>query len=193
MASEDIVLASIRAYTGRWLTRATWRETYGPSPPDVPRSLLLRQTPLIAVTTVAVSDGTLVEGDDYLIDWNRARIDVGYYAWCWSGLPNTVVVTYDAGFDPLPADLQDVIDSATAALSAEVADGGALVGISSMDLPDVGSVRFDVNAGGGAVAGASLLPVLQPYAAVLSRYRDTSLLWMQRENRRVELIAEAPP
>lgn len=177
-----IVLASIRAYTGRYLTRGRWRETYvgqadGPLGP-----LLLRQWPLIAVDSVKSDGALLAEGDDYRIDWNRARIDVCLAAWPFDGT-GAVVVEYDAGYDPLPDDLAAIIEAAASSL----AGGNDLAGVQSVDLPDVGSVRFG-DGGISTIAGANLLPALQPYAAVLNGYRDTSLLWMQRNNHRVELL-----
>lgn len=190
MPDNPIVLASMRRYCMRWLTRATWRETYFPDPRAMPQALLLRETPLIAVKALTVDGAALAEGDDYRIDYHRARVDVSYYAWNWSE-PGTLIIEYDAGYDPLPDDLQFILDTVGARMGDTTA--GDLAGVSAVDLPDVGSVRFDSDAAGGGIDGAALIPPLSPYAATLSSYRDTSKLWLQHTNRRIELVPVGAP
>ena len=181
MAGSDIALASVRGYTRRWLTKTTWRETWREAWPG--QDLILRQSPLIDVSEVTADGTVLMRDTDYRIDWHRSLITLlPLGAWTWSCVNPVTVITYVAGFDPLPADLQAVIDQAGAAIDAD--GSGSLAGITSIDMPDVGSVRFN----GSAATGEGLLPVLQPYEAMLTRYRDNALLWAPRPFTRIEQV-----
>lgn len=179
MAGADIALASARAYTRRYLTRARWRETWQGA--RLEGTIILRQSPVISVESVMADGQELVVTSDYRVDYFRSSLNF-VSAW-WYCEPDELVIIYEAGFDPLPADLQHCLDAAAAVIDAAPAAG--LAGIASVDMPDVGSVRF--NAG---EVGNALLPALQPFESTLSLYRDNSLLWAQPGIRRLE---PAPP
>jgi len=92
-----------------------------------------------------------------------------------------VVITYTAGYDPLPLDLANAIVWTAAAIKDSfgtgVIPGGSSGDVKSMSIYDVGSISYDVgvSSGGGKYVGSSSLGVIPETAAeTLSRYKRMS-------------------
>ena len=72
--------------------------------------LQLTRFPAVAVTSVVLCGTALVAGTDFLVDkplGQLVRLDASGGQVGWP--PGGVVVTYSAGFDPIPFDVQDAV------------------------------------------------------------------------------------
>jgi hypothetical protein len=204
--AEQVVLAGqavsalIRDYTGRHLTRGIFTDTIrGPhgqatmptwNPRGRPRAIRLNEWPVVALKVIVSSKGRALDIGSFAVD----REHGGLYprAGAWPFHPDEdLLVTYEAGYQPLPANLRLVmLDLTRRALSAMgvdlAASGGTAVstaGAAPIKAVTVGSlkVEYAVQAAGAAEvakAGASPLTadMLEAYAPVLDLYRGVRTL-----------------
>ena len=106
---------AISGYCNRVFQLETIKDEFWPArdayPTQVPGGAVLLQLtrwPVVTVTSVMESDTTLADPDDYRQDVERGqliRIDGSGYPCRWASLPISVV--YRAGYEIIPADLQD--------------------------------------------------------------------------------------
>lgn len=189
-AADVIVLASARRYCMRYLSKAKWQErhfgrlVYNPTTVG----LVLKESPLVSVESVVLSvDGApqvLVEGVDYRVDFIRSALVLSApVTVCFHEL----TIRYTAGWAPLPEDLQAVLDAAAQAQAA--AATAAPAGVQSVDIPDVGGVRF----ADPSAYKSSLVPALAPFESVLNGYRDTSRYFPEASLRECVLVPEVVP
>ena len=131
--------------------------------------LQLSRFPVIAITSAAVSTGSggqqlLTEGTDYLVDPARGwliRLGLGGTPTSWYGVPTTV--TYQAGYQDIPADLQE---ASLRLVTARFHQRGRDPTLRSQSQPGLGDQTYWV----GNVPGASG-PFPEDILAVLDTYR----------------------
>jgi hypothetical protein len=121
--------------------------------------LILSQAPVDPATVEVTLDGAVMTADGYQIEPLAAHLwRSGTY---WSNTAG-LSVNYDAGFDPVPADVQQaVLDLCTAENSGRGRDPM----LRATESPGLGRQEFWV----GGVPGGSLLP--QDIASLLNPYR----------------------
>jgi len=137
-------------------------------------SIQLERYPVVFVSSLLVNES----------DWITQPFEVnkkiglimhsGGFGWPFDGA--TVVVTYNGGYDPeaLPPDLELVLWSVFDGLYNDGAgaggDSGGIGGIASIQVPDVGTVRFDNGASSGISGNAAVGDLLGPFAPLLQAY-----------------------
>lgn len=111
----------IETYTGRRFVVTDYTQEYDATNID---QLILKQRPVVTLTSFEVRDSTLNENDWdsiestlYFTDEAAGVIDLNFSA---SGRWNRYRVEYSAGYDPLPSDLTE----ACATLAAYLVDSG---------------------------------------------------------------------
>ncbi len=130
------------------------------------RTLQLERYPLVFVSSLLVEDNEITA---YAVDPKVGRILFG-----GPQCETTIVVTYNGGYDPegLPPDLELVMWSVFDGVYNDGAgaggDSGGIGGIASIQVPDVGSVRFDT--GMGLAVNPSVGDLLGPFAPLLQNY-----------------------
>lgn len=119
---------AVRDAAGVAISRTTSTITIGGT---TSRSLLLPGGPVVSVETV------LVDGDP-VTDWRL--VDGQLWRSCrWSSRsePSSVTITYTHGYDPVPADIVQLVCTLTAAGLAAVKDGvGGRRGVTSVAIDD---------------------------------------------------------
>jgi hypothetical protein len=133
------------------------------------RSVQLERYPLVFVSSVQVAGN----------DWSTYDVDLKLGRILFKSVPYdevTVAVTYNGGYDPeaLPPDLELVLWSVFDGLYNDGAgaggDSGGIGGIGSIQVPDVGTIRFDNGSGTGLVGNAAVGDLLGPFAPLLQAY-----------------------
>jgi hypothetical protein len=77
---------------------------------DVTDLLQLSRCPVVEIASVTVDDAPLIAEQDYILNASVGqliRIDAGGRQCLWHG--RTIVVSYDAGFETIPPDLEDAV------------------------------------------------------------------------------------
>lgn len=92
----------VQGYVGPLESRSVTETHYAPSG----RVLILRQSPVISITSVSNANGTTYVPADYVLDTGAGLLRRAYATGSWGG---EVTVTYLAGRDTLPAALADAI------------------------------------------------------------------------------------
>ena len=131
--------------------------------------LQLSRFPVITITSATVSNGTgsqepLTEGTDYFVDPMRGwliRLGLGGMPIPWYGVPTTV--TYQAGYQEIPADLQE---ATLRLVTARFHQMGRDPTLRSQSQPGLGDQTYWV----GNMPGASG-PFPEDILAVLNSYR----------------------
>lgn len=171
----EACFANAQRYCMQYLKKATWLEYhYGRMFRMYDQSLnkiQVRENPLIEVKSIKI-DGVTVDPSEYKVDYDKLVVhleSMDFY------LCDELILEYDAGWEPLPPDLQFAMEQAIAAMSAGVGAGLVQIpGVDKIDIPDVGQINFSTQGYGETVGVSSLLPALKPYEGILSVYRDTS-------------------
>jgi hypothetical protein len=137
------------------------------------QALQISRYPLISVTSIKGSDGSSVASSSYKVNMTTGQILFG--SWFAS---QEVDVTYTGGYTALPLDLElalwevfDAVWAATPGAGAVVGGGAATGGISSISVPDVGTLRFDTGktsssnsaSGSGGFISDYAIGLLEPY------------------------------
>ena len=137
-------------------------------------SIQLERYPLVFVSSLLVNES------DWITQPFKVNKKIGLimydggFGWPFDGA--TVVVTYNGGYDPeaLPPDLELVLWSVFDGLYNDGAgaggDSGGIGGIASIQVPDVGTVRFDNGASSGISGNAAVGDLLGPFAPLLQAY-----------------------
>lgn len=105
----DMASAEVRAYTDQFLSQQT--ETISLRPlSGVSGQIVLPQYPVTAVPAITVEGQALTENIDYA--WSdrgvvtfRGSVCIGWV----TGLPPLVTITYTHGYNPLPADIAEIV------------------------------------------------------------------------------------
>lgn len=187
--------AQIRLYTSRWLSLSEWQDTFYGS-----ELVMLGEYPVTEIASVMLGD-TLVDPLYYFVDPDSGTMYLrdgnGYitknflasylgfpftsFPWWGTCAPPSVVVTYTAGYSPLPYDLQTVIANyAAEQLKASRLSGLATGGsgssstIRTVTIEGVGAVTYNQESAATRIASAAVGPIIGPNAAILDMYRDIS-------------------
>lgn len=130
--------AAVTSYIGRRPLAGSYRETV--EVPALVKEVALARWPVTALTAVTSGGDALDVDADVRMDGDTGtlcRLDTTGRSRPWSwGCRTVLVVTYDAGFDTAPADIQDaVLQLITAAWSARGRDPGLRsIGIGDISL-----------------------------------------------------------
>ena len=133
------------------------------------RTLQLERYPVVFVSSLIV-DGNDWTSQPYQVDLK------GRILFSDQRIGATIVVTYNGGYDPeaLPPDLEIVLWSVFDGVYNDGAgaggDSGGIGGIASIQVPDVGTVRFDNGASSGISGNAAVGDLLGPFAPLLQAY-----------------------
>jgi hypothetical protein len=163
--------ALITAYCGQSLESSETTETLEAEQDQ--SYLILSRFPVTAVASVVEGDVTLTTPDDF--HWytdGRIRRLYGTYDGSWSTYPDSVVVTYTAGYSTIPADL--VLASATLA-AALFRQGAAFAAhgvnpVKSVALDGSDTIVYDTSA-----VSQEPVRVQGSVAAILSPYRKRTM------------------
>lgn len=191
--SVDAMLQSLRQYTGRYLSRATWVDSFMWNG-DVrrqERKIILAEYPVTSVASITRS-GTLLTSDQFVVNNENGTL---YYVdkggtiwdwWIWDGFRYTddllTTIQYTAGYDPLPSDLLMLLadftrerlrDWRTNAKSVSAVSGE----VSSIQIEGVGRVQYRSGVGGvisgyNAATAAEGGPIMGAGVAIADQYRD---------------------
>ena len=137
----DLVSERARGYTNRYLTSATFEETW-----FAPSMVQVKEYPVVSLTTVTADDVSITVGN-LRVDKNRGRIfrSADQSTLDWMGV-NKLVVRYVGGYATLPTSIAEwVYIAVKAGYDALGTDGGFAPGgslIRKLDFPDAGSVEF---------------------------------------------------
>ena len=135
-------------------------------------TLWLRSRPVIAITSVTELGTALSAGTGYLIYENGrlVRMSGEYTKSTWAWQPQSVTVTYEAGYDPVPADIGHV---ATGLAGRMFEQGAANAAISTpgVNLERIGDymAQYDIDR---ALDTVSLTDMDQE---ILNRYRKVAM------------------
>jgi len=140
------------------------------------RTVQLERYPLVQVTALLIDDVDWYAAPptQYQVDKKLGRVLFHGSGDCFEG--STIIVTYDGGYDPeaLPPDLELVLWSVFDGLYNDGAgaggESGGVGGIASIQVPDVGTVRFDNGSGSGVTGNAAVGDLLGPFAPLLQAY-----------------------
>ena len=164
--------ALVTAYCGQSLESASGIEETLEAEQDQ-AYLVLGRFPVTAVASVVEDGTTLVVTDEYVwYEDGRLRRMYGDYAGSWSMLPNSIVVTYTAGYVTIPAD----VTLAAATLAADLFRQGAAFSahgvnpVKSVALSGSDTITYDVSA-----VGQEPVTVRGAVAAILAPYRKRPL------------------
>ncbi len=138
------------------------------------QALQISRYPLISVTSIKGSDGSSVASSSYKVNMTTGQILFG--SWFAS---QEVDVTYTGGYTALPLDLElalwevfDAVWAATPGAGAVVGGGAATGGISSISVPDVGTVRWSTDNSSSSSSNDGLGGIIPAgSAAILNFYR----------------------
>lgn len=171
--ANNVASQLIREETGRFLSKGQYVDTFIP-PHDLNGFFSLAEMPLANVVSVKKGASTI----NFKIQHLRMST-----LWIENAVGSeNIEITYEAGFDPLPYDLQSVLlELARRQLVSMGVDPGAGTAAEApVKAVTVGSLRVDyaVSAGSQATTGVSpvLRSVLDQYQEVLTRYMSTRLV-----------------
>lgn len=176
--SIPLIAESINTYCNRILYKQTGLVDKFRTVGWIKERVYLRQFPVTALTSVTEDGVVLVRDTDFFLsgdDGILLRTDVQGNAKWW--LPyKVVVVTFDAGYDPYPADLVPVLAAVVEHEYAKKAQrdlnsGSNMEGVSKLTIFDVGSVEMS-DAGPFQSDTSDVHPVLGNYTLVLDHYRS---------------------
>ena len=137
------------------------------------RFINLKRFPITSVTSIKDNNGnTYVENDDYVVDKQRGRIVFLNYF----NNVKYLSVDYVGGYATLPTDLVEALfgvfsvfyTDMTTPVVVPITDLPA--GVSSINIPDVGSVNFSTGADTPASAPAAVMGI---YKTLFQPYRNT--------------------
>jgi hypothetical protein len=153
------------------LTQAQWRDEFFGRIVFYPqtRSVQLTQTPVVSIEKV-LADGVEIDPSYWTLDNLSGML---WLSQCPFDIPTLFSVEYTAGWEPLPLDLQQALNTAAETLTTNAPPPPP--GVRSFSMPDVGDIQyFDQSA---IMSGSSLLPALAPFSDLLKFYRDTGRLY----------------
>lgn len=151
--------AEAEKYCNRVFLVQTYRDTFVSSRGWFRSPLRLGAAPIQGDIASVTSDGTALDPASYTADPELGWIYRAAAPWSWHG--TSLVVEYDAGFEPIPADVQQaVIDLVT----MEWASRGRDPMLRAQETPQLGRNEFWV----GAPPGGEMP---QDIAGLLNRYR----------------------
>lgn len=137
--------------------------------------VFLRRPPVTSVATVVENSITLTAADYLFYSDGRLVRRSGVFPYVWYWKPQTVVVTYDGGFNPIPHDVRDVCVRIAArafqSSAAYAATSASASSLKSVTLAGSDSVTYaDAVSGAGGVATAAV-QLTDADKAVLDKYR----------------------
>ncbi len=173
MAAMNASVAIAEAYCDRKFSYKSETATFIH---DRFKRIQLKRWPIISVSKIADANGSEITGNYHI------HHDHGYLQLHGYSCSDEVKVTYEAGYKVLPAEIEialwSIFDTVYASLKGSGAGfAGATGGISSINVPDVGSISFSQSGGGisGAKSGNALLGTpYGPYLLLLDAYKDLS-------------------
>jgi len=141
-------------------------------------TISLQNTPLDGAVQVTIDGVPQTDYSTYgqhgMVYLTRAGSFDANYVHDWASFKQ-VEITYFAGYDPIPDDLAYAIVLTAAGIHAASGGGGAVAGmeISSMSVPDVGTIRYSSTGGasGGDAGGGAFGPIPQGALSILGLYR----------------------
>ena len=166
---------AVETYLDRAVVKRTLEEYF----PQHFGTVVLHDLPYDTAVPVAVTlDGETQ--DDYSVFLSRGKLAHLTRTGCRHDQPmdwrpyQQVIVTYTAGFDPIPSDLANAIiytaNEFYSSVGTGAVPGGASGDIKSMSIYDVGSMSFDVGGSSdGSVSATGVIP--STAAEMLLRYR----------------------
>ena len=165
------VTAVIEGYCYTQFARQAYLETWYDSPGHC--DFRLRRHPVTSITQITDTDAAVIPATDYeLVDPEVGRIRFYESSHLSAATRFKLSITYEAGYDPIPADLQQAAMSVGQALFSSVSVN-----------PLAASERIDdyeityAGAGAGGTSGGAIarLNIPQLYRQVLDRYRILNL------------------
>lgn len=179
----NVVSAMLRSYTGRQLSQGEYEDTFHPEQRIIREGggafLSLMEYPVQSITDVTVN-GTSAGVP------TRLHKSIGITVPDNVAPDDTLVVTYEAGYDPIPYDLQsifiDLVRRQLTALGVDLSTVSATVPASAaVKAVSVGALRVDYATGGGSASSANFLSplsdtVLDEYSETLQLYRHSRML-----------------
>lgn len=182
--SIDALSARIRGYCLQHITRATYIDTF-----RFAEVAHLRGSPVHALTS-ATLDGQALDVAELLVDRENGRLwRLVSGAVCDWGGDRVLEVVYAAGFDPLPADLAELVYSALGRRYEGWLAGtrglGGVPGVSRIQFADGAAITYDTAAayGAGVLEAPDYLlgfplSMLDPWRDVRAAYApNSSQLW----------------
>jgi hypothetical protein len=203
-AAAETMLAQLRGYTGRYLTPATWMDTYTITPRS--SKVILSEYPVSSIASI-VQNGVVIPPEYYsvaratgMLSWYFGGIwywdcwkwggSYGFWngaSYCYGACYPTLTIQYNAGYDPMPADLLMLIadfcrtrfnDARNFAQSVQAGGSVVLGAVKGVQIEGVGRVNYGTSGGGGIVEGFSADaaaeggPILGAGVYVAALYRD---------------------
>jgi hypothetical protein len=200
-AAIAAMLSQLRLYTARYLTQATWLDTYlynnarcrGRGP------MILSEYPVWSIDSITLNPGMdneqILDPAHYTVnrETGQLHVNTGYttfewwrWGYCSPGYNNSFSIQYTAGYDPLPADLLMLIsDFARDRLNSfrsGASGGDAIQGeVSAIQIDGVGRVQYRsgvsrMTGGFDNKSAASGGPILGAGALIADLYRDIQKL-----------------
>lgn len=146
--------ATVTSYVGRPLLTGTYRETFRLLHPA--GKILLSAWPVQSVTAITAAGEALASTDyECSDDGLLLRVNAKGRYECWS--PEVTVVTYDAGFDTAPADVQSAV------LTLIASDWSARGRDPGMKSIGIGSISLSYFDGANRDPLVAVRPLLDPY------------------------------
>lgn len=179
----NVISSLIRTYTGRQLMQGEYVDTFHPEQRIIREGggafLSLKEYPVQSITSITVNG-------------NAASVPTRLHKKIGITVPDnvapddTLVVTYEAGYSPLPFDLQsvfvDLVRRQLAALGVDLTTVSSTVpATAAVKAVSVGALRVDYATGGGNASSANFLSplsdtVLDEYSSILESYRHSRML-----------------
>ena len=179
----NVVSSLLRSYTGRQRSQGEYEDTFHPEQRIIREGggafLSLMEYPVQSITSVTVN------GVDQGVP-TRLFKSIGITVPDNIAPDDQLVVLYEAGYDPIPYDLQsvfvDLVRRQLAALGVDLSSVSSTVPPSAaVKAVSVGALKVDYATGGGNASSANFLSplsdtVLHEYSDILQLYRHSRML-----------------
>ncbi len=174
----DAIAAMLLNYLGRSLPHCEHRDVnFRPTGSFINT----RHWPILAITSIT-SEGSTIAETEFDIDE-----DLGMFYYNAEGIsfngaqPKDITITYEAGYDPIPAELLTIFNTLLTDLND--AGGTAVTStgeIKKVSLVGVAAVEFDTGTSSVAYSGvdrqSGVPEALKPFTGTLDRYRSDSTM-----------------
>lgn len=194
----DAMVGQLQAYTTRHLLPAQWSDTFQyQSHRHYDTKIILGEYPIRKILNIYTGNGVTVLPSAYRVDASNGMMQWFYGSssywspWIWGccygcDYADGIRIDYEAGFDPLPADLlmvisdfaRDRLNSFRAQCSAANGGGSIALGeITAVQIEGVGRVQYRtagsrMTSGFDSRSAASGGPILGAAASIADLYRD---------------------